>query len=354
MVNHATNKAVDVLDSRDVETVSEWLKNFKNLKIVTRDGSQAYKSAITKANPEIIQVADRFHLEKNVSEAIVSELKTKLPEKITINKNTEKVEKEVKQKEKLKSDVSRENYDRKNKVFIEVKQKYKQGYTISKIAKEMNLNRHTVSKYIGLEELPATVRHQTVDLDKYKKKILDNIFLSAKEIYNMLKENGYKKSYASVARYIKKLKEHSKAMPENNQNNQSDFIEKKYIIKLVYNKGISDLPVESKLIKEFLKQEKKTKEIIDLMTNFRIVLFSKSEEKLKEWLEKAQKINIKKLNSVINGIKQDYQTVVNCIDMLDYSNGTIEGKNNKIKYIKRSMFGRCKFSLLRKKILFCC
>lgn len=353
MINHVTNKAVDVLDSRDSETVSEWLKKFNNLRIVTRDGSQVYRTAITKANPEIIQVADRFHLEKNVSEAIVSELKSRLPEKIKININTGKVakEKEVKQREKLKTEESRENYDRKNKVFMEVKQKYKQGYSISKIADEMNLNRHTVSKYIGLKELPATIRHQTVDLDKYKKKILDNIFLSAKEIYNMLKEDGYKKSYSSVSRYIKKLKENGKEMSENNS---SEIIEKKYILKLVYNKGISDLPVESQSIKEFLKQEKKIKEMIDLMTNFRIVLFSKSEEKLKKWLEEAQKINSKKLNSVINGIKQDYQAVVNCINMLDYSNGPIEGKNNKIKYIKRSMFGRCKFPLLRRKILACC
>ena len=158
MVNHVTNKAVDVLDSRDAETVSEWLKKFKNLKIVTRDGSQVYRSAITKANPDIIQVADRFHLEKNVSEAIASELKSKLPEKIIINKNIEKVEeeKEVKQREKLKTDASRENYDRKNKVFIEVKQKYKQGYSISKIANEMNLDRHTVSKYIQLDDSQNT------------------------------------------------------------------------------------------------------------------------------------------------------------------------------------------------------
>ena len=186
-------------------------------------------------------------IEKNVSEAVVSELKSRLPEKIKININTGKVakEKEVKQREKLNTEESRENYVRKNKVLMEVKQKYKQGYSISKIADEMNLNRHTVSKYIGLKELPTTIRHQTVDLDKYK-----------------------------------------------------------------------------------------IKEMIDLMTNFRIVLFSKSEEKLKKWLEEAQKINSKKLNSVINGIKQDYQAVVNCINMLDYSNGPNEGKNNKNKIYK--------------------
>ena len=57
-----------------------------------------------------------------------------------------------------------------------------------------------------------------------------------------------------------------------------------------------------------------------------------------------------KKNSFINGILRDIEGVKNSI-IYDYSNGLAEGSVNKIKVIKRIMYGRCNFETLRKKIL---
>ena len=56
-----------MINSRDMGDVSEWLKSFPNLKIVTRDGSIIYKNSIEMANKYIIQITDRFHLIKGLS-----------------------------------------------------------------------------------------------------------------------------------------------------------------------------------------------------------------------------------------------------------------------------------------------
>lgn len=73
MVNH-DNNIISMINSRDIGEVSSWLKLFPNLKYVSRNWSLIYKSAIELANPNIIQISDRFHLIKGLSEVINEEI----------------------------------------------------------------------------------------------------------------------------------------------------------------------------------------------------------------------------------------------------------------------------------------
>ena len=80
------------------------------------------------------------------------------------------------------------------------------------------------------------------------------------------------------------------------------------------------------------------------------IIFSKKPRRLNKWIKDAKKINVKELNSFITLIESDIEAVKNAIKY-DYSNGLTEGFNNKTKVIKRIMYGRCSFNLLRLKIL---
>ena len=80
------------------------------------------------------------------------------------------------------------------------------------------------------------------------------------------------------------------------------------------------------------------------------MIFSKKTRKLATWIKEAKKINVKELNSFITLIESDIEAVKKAIKY-NYSNGLTEGFNNKTKVIKRDMYGRCSFSLLRLKIL---
>lgn len=81
------------------------------------------------------------------------------------------------------------------------------------------------------------------------------------------------------------------------------------------------------------------------------VIFSKNPEKLDEWINVAQKYEIPELQTFINGIKKDLTAVKNGITY-SYNNGLAEGSVNKIKVIKRIMYGRNSFELLKAKVLF--
>jgi len=68
MIDLETQIVVDILDSRDCEKVSDWLKGYPNIEIVSRDGSIGYRKAIDKAFGDVIQISDRFHLIKDLSD----------------------------------------------------------------------------------------------------------------------------------------------------------------------------------------------------------------------------------------------------------------------------------------------
>jgi transposase len=56
------------------------------------------------------------------------------------------------------------------------------------------------------------------------------------------------------------------------------------------------------------------------------------------------------LHSLVAGLRRDQDAVTNGLS-LPYSSGQVEGTVNRIKMIKRQMFGRAKFDLLRKRVL---
>lgn len=84
IVNEKTHKPITLLDGRDGDTLREWLKNNKNIKVVTRDRAGAYAKVISEELPDAMQIADRFHLHQNLLEAIKKALNHEIPAVISI------------------------------------------------------------------------------------------------------------------------------------------------------------------------------------------------------------------------------------------------------------------------------
>ena len=68
------------------------------------------------------------------------------------------------------------------------------------------------------------------------------------------------------------------------------------------------------------------------------------------WLEDATSSGIGVLKQFAKGIKQDLAAVTNALS-LPWSNGQTEGQVNRLKLIKRQMYGRANFDLLRKRVI---
>lgn len=92
IVNQKTHEPITLLDGKDGESSCEYLKNNKNVKVVTRDRASAYAKVIAEELPVAMQVADRFHLHQNLLEAIIKALNYDLPTSITIPHDIENKE----------------------------------------------------------------------------------------------------------------------------------------------------------------------------------------------------------------------------------------------------------------------
>lgn len=130
-----------------------------------------------------------------------------------------------------------------------------------------------------------------------------------------------------------------------------DFTQEFLTIKLLMDKGLSDVKTITKTqYEQVLKTYPVITELYAAIKEFYEILYSRRDERLETWLEKIENFNIPELQTYVNGIRIDINAVKNGIK-LKYNNGLAEGSVNKIKVIKRIMYGRNSFDLLKAKVL---
>ena len=90
--------------------------------------------------------------------------------------------------------------------------------------------------------------------------------------------------------------------------------------------------------------------VYQLAQDFRVMVTKLQVSVLGRWLEEAKTSGIKEMHSLATGIYRDFDAVRAALRM-EWSQGQTEGKVNKLKCIKRQMYGRANFDLLRQRML---
>lgn len=341
-----TNKPIDLINSRELKEVSEHLSNYSNVKIVSRDRSTTYAAAISTALPNATHVADRFHIIHNLMEASSDFLKGYIGKGIKFDKID--LDEFIINTDTNVSDAKASKYG----LIEQVKNLHKSGMAIRRIVKEVGISRNTVRKYVAMEVLDHTYSSNSVKKhDIYHSEIVKLLKAGKtyEQISNELKEKGISYSYSSVAKYCSKLKK---------SNNIKDIACKKLITRYTLLKyfwsGTSIAKSEDEpLIKEAMKKYPRLNDLAIAIGGFSDIFKCKSKKMLSTWINYHKNSEIKEIRSFVNGIIKDYKSVENAVTY-NYSNGVLEGNVNRLKMIKRSMYGRAGFHLLRQKVLFHC
>lgn len=132
---------------------------------------------------------------------------------------------------------------------------------------------------------------------------------------------------------------------------QSEFIQRKSLCQLIYKKLEDVATITAEQYGQALEKYPQLGQLYTLVKEFHTVMFSQKPEKLDIWITSAKKYDIPELQSFIEGICNDIEAAKNGIAH-SYNNGLAEGSVNKIKVIKRIMYGRNSFMLLKAKVLF--
>ncbi len=168
-----------------------------------------------------------------------------------------------------------------------------------------------------------------------------------KKIYLKIKTQGYTGSESLIRKFITDFRSET---IEGNEAVDIRYVERNVLINLLYKpiEKVETITLEELQI--LLDKYEKYKIIFNIVEEFKEILFGEDSTKLNTWITKSKALGIKELNSFITGITRDIMAVENAINY-KYSNGLAEGKVNKIKVIKRIMYGRCNFETLRNRVL---
>jgi len=408
MVDIDSHRVIDMIESREYKAVKEWLETYPNIIIVSRDGSITYHNAITDALPEAEQISDRFHLIKNLTMYIKDYLKKELSVNVSITSVNNNIEENVELSKSKKNrkltleekytrmmefiaaghnktyicqslNMDSRTYDRlkssepifetnsmkkhketllrKKETVKEVRLLKKKGLSNREISRRTGLNTSTIRNYLDKKFQPVHASY-----GKLKGGVLTP-FIS--EINNMLKqgstgkhiesqirEKGYNGSDSNLRHYITKWKNQQKQISAESviSSKNIEYIERKNIFKFLY-----FIPEKVKAVTKEQFESIKTeypsfRKVYDILWDFKNVFETKSLADFEAWIFNAQKLNIREINSFIEGIQRDIDAVKNAV-VYPYSNGLAEGSINKLKMLKRVMYGRCKFETFKNKVL---
>ncbi|MEL6138490.1 MAG: transposase [Cyanobacteria bacterium J06633_23] len=110
---------------------------------------------------------------------------------------------------------------------------------------------------------------------------------------------------------------------------------------------------EEKQLLEKLYQQTELSDAISLAQGFIKLVPERLAEQLDDWMDSAKNISVKAFQSFAKGLSDDYDAVKAGVT-LDVSNGPVKGQNNRLKMIKRQMFGRAGLDFLAKRLILTC
>ena len=362
MIDIDTHRVIDLLPSREIEEVAEWLSLFPNLEVVSRDGSVSYNSAIKKANETIIQVSDRFHLLKGLTDAakrvITSHVTSNIgvPVSASHYEGTETADYCGKEtgKEDFPTREHNERYQKKKKMVEKVLELTAQEWKRTEIASELGITTSTVRRYQSPDFNPVSGKYNTTQDSKIKphsekiKQMLRDKH-TFQQIEEAIKKDGYDGAASTIRMYTTRER---KLLKEAGRDSQgfNEKIERKWLISLLYRPIDKVKKISQEQLDKVIEKYPVIEVVHDIVKSFKNTLFSKRPDELEKWLEEAEGLGIEQINSFVNGIRRDIAAVKKAIE-LDYNNGLAEGSVNKLKVIKRIMYGRNSFLLLKGKLL---
>lgn len=256
-----------------------------------------------------------------------------------------------------------ENEEKKVKLILQIQKLHNQGVGIREIQRRLSISRATVKKYLEGDPYVLCRSSHRSELDKYTDYIIRNIQegKTKSKIADELAEMGYSKSKGNATQFISsvakryglKVMKYRSICNDTVQNEATGSIERH---EHITRKGIFNyLWMGGELTEEhyeYLWKEYPVLQEIELcIREFREIFEKKNMSLLYLFIESYKGSKIKEISSFAAGLEKDIEAVENAVAS-NLSNGFVEGTNNKLKKIKRSMYGRCSKKLLAIKLIF--
>jgi transposase len=351
LVDAETGELVDLLRDREADTFAAWLKAHPGTGVICRDRAGAYADGARQGAPEAEQVADRWHLYHNLSQHVekaVARHRACLAEPApepAAQESGDPQAADLRQAESALAARTRQRYE-------QVQALRARGLGIKPITRETGLSRETVRRFARAatadELLAKAGRGRPSLLDDYQPYLhqrWNEGCRNARRLHAELKARGYTGSYGAVANYLLPLRRAGAAPPAvPGPPKARDLVS--WILTAPGNLGDDE--------KAKLARARERCPHLDALashvTEFAKILTGLHGDRLDRWITAVEADDQPDLHSFARGLKRDHQAVRNGLTMR-WNSGVVEGNVNRLKTIKRQMYGRAAFPLLRKRVL---
>jgi transposase len=354
LVDFEKHWVVDLLEERTAEVLAQWLKHHPGVEIISRDRSTEYASGAMLGAPSAVQVADRWHLLKNLGDCLKDWLnrqyKKMKPDK-TKNVSFQARER-VLNTEKIYFGRS---LGTRQQLFDKAVKLAEDGLPGVTIAHRLGMPRSTLQRWLA-QGTPSLKRAKYVPLQPFLPYLHQRWregITNRKQIFREIVSQGFMGSYASIYDYTNAMISNTLPSPK-----AATPIKAKRETLLDNLKLFSKKPEEldneeTDHLNNLTTKFPEAKVCYDLVQRFH-KLIRKTEtypkRAFRTWLNDVKKSAVIELQKFASGLEQD-KAAVEAALTLPWSNGQTEGQDNKLKLIKRQMFGRAKFDLLRQRVL---
>ena len=326
LIDLEKRRPIELLPDRTKETLGDWLQKHPEIEIITRDRSFEFRLGIDIGAPQALQIVDRWHLLHNLRE--------KLQE--TLPKLLKKSDSSTEQKKSP-------TYQKRQKYFDLVQYLAAQGHSQRRIARVLGISRGTVIRYLSEEQVPdwqpKSYRPNLIDpYEKYLRKRWQEGCWDVTTLWKELQQLGYDGRRQNVYRFVKRFEK------------QGPLRNARQLVWLFLKDPEELLSEERDELRTILNRSATSRAVYDLVQEFLQMLTNQSSAGFDEWLLRMEKCGVKKIQNFAVALRQDYAAVKAAL-AFDWSNGQVEGQVNRLKTIKRQMYGRAKLDLLRARVL---
>ncbi len=362
VVDLERHRVVDLLANREAETLTKWLSSQPNIRIVARDRSLEYAKGITGGAPPAVQVADRWHLLKNLSEAVERALQDLLPAllKQTLHQ-TGSGDRPRANFPRSQAETTKRQHSRQQRLetYTRIQFLKQRGHGMRRIARVLGLSRGLVTRYYKAETFPERKSHYVPSqLDPYlgylEQRVAEGCWNSP-QLWREICALGYPGRPSQVTKWVQGRRRNSPvAFAGTERSNDAPLpfalppLPTCLHLLTAQPKRLSS---EEQVRLAQLQQIPAIRTLFDLEQAFAQIVRQRQAERFDAWLADCHDSSMAAFQRFATSLKQDYAAVKAALE-LPWSNGQTEGQIHRLKMLKRQMYGRAHLDLLRLRLLY--
>ena len=359
IVNLDTHRPLVLLPGRDQRTLATWFRKYPEIQIVSRDRSGVYATAAREGAPQARQVANRWHLLKNIGDVLermmyrhmplIRLVASELSPKKSPDPEPSVPAASLRRPERLKQQTRKKRHQR----WTEVMALHNKGCSFREISRITGLSRVTVSRWVRSGTFPemSTRPPKRGLLDPWRewlKEQRESGNYNASRIWREMVARGFTGSETIVRDAVAKWRKGWNPPVTTAVRLPSVSRVSRWLMPWRITRDEENYA--SRFISLMCEKEHELKIAQQLALEFYRILKTQNKSQLSSWFTRVHESGSAEFRRVAAGMEADAAAICEAINS-SWSNGVVEGHVNRLKMLKRQMYGRAGFELLRQRVM---